>query len=147
MCSILPVSLINIFLLLWGFAIITILCFWYVYFCLLNWSAYGDNIFFFCAQATFEAFIGIRDDEATQRLKLFSHNLQVRARLWFFKRWFFFFWIYEWCILSFCIVWNILNYMNTEDCIILYFNILYCIFCLMFCLVFSFIIIFGFFFY
>jgi len=33
-------------------------------------------------QATFEAFIAIRDDEATYQLKLFSDNLQVRETLW-----------------------------------------------------------------
>ena len=30
-----------------------------------------------CMQATFEAFIGIRDDMATKQLKLFSDRLQV----------------------------------------------------------------------
>nr|XP_024376311.1 nudix hydrolase 3-like [Physcomitrium patens]PNR53362.1 hypothetical protein PHYPA_007037 [Physcomitrium patens] len=38
------------------------------------YETYEDGLFGY--KATFEAFIGIRDDEATQRLKLFSHNLQ-----------------------------------------------------------------------
>lgn len=56
-----------------------------------------DSIALQFFQASFEAFIGVRDEEATAQLKLFGDNLQVRCynQLTLDKNFIFFFKLYD----------------------------------------------------